>query len=406
MNKKKSKDSLLIEEQGREIGLLNKKIAVLINVADELEEEKDDNYNKSKGYFKKLINEYEKTEARFHESEERFRTLYKNARIGMPINNLEGNFIEVNPWFLQMIGYTESELFKLHISDITHADDRGNSKKLMTKLLAGKIESFDINKRYISKNGSVLHCNTVVMPLRDTSGNIFLFAALVRDISQQIKNEQRIIQAIIETEEAERKRFSYDLHDGLGQKIAAANMYMNTLESIAKEQFDPEALEIFTTGKKLINEATKETRNISHNITPVGLEKDGLIETLRKIFENYMRINKGINFKLNAKNLKLHKGKELTLYRILQELVSNILKHSKAKNATFQFEEANDILRVMVCDDGVGFNVEEVRKKRTGLGLVSVEHRLYSINGKIDIQSGAGKGTKIEMVINKKTYLS
>ena len=109
----------------------------------------------------------------------------------------------------------------------------------------------------------------------------------VEDITRKKEADKKTLKAIIQAEETERQRLAHDLHDGLGQRIAAANMSVSALSSFAHEQFDDEAMKIFNIAKRLIHEATVESRAVSHNIMPRSLKDFGLEQSIRDMVDNY-----------------------------------------------------------------------------------------------------------------------
>ena len=313
------------------------------------------------------------------------------------IADQNANFKKVNLMFSELLGYSEDELIGTSFLDYVSPNDLEATKKEIKKLMEGEpIQNFTI--RYLCKDDSYRWLSWSSTP--DYSSKLFYFAA--RDISEQKENDQKILQAIIKAEEIERQRFSHDLHDGLGQKISAANMYINVLEKHAKETFDEEAFQIFDTCKDLINDATKETRIVSHNIMPRTLKEFGLAHSIREMLSNYKKINETINFKVNFNNNKLVLSEmlELTLYRITQELVNNAIKHAKAKNIVVSIDETSNDLKLIVKDDGIGFNVEDTLalKSGGGIGINNLRQRMQAINGEMKIKSKPLAGTTITLI--------
>ena len=224
------------------------------------------------------------------------------------------------------------------------------------------------------------------------------------DVTEKEMHYFKIQNAIIKTEEAERQRISHDLHDGLGQTIAAANMFMNTMESMAEEYFDNRSMKIFITGKELIQKAARETRLVSHNIMPRSLKQFGLEKTISQLLNNYETINKdlSISFNSNLNNNRFNGEKELTLFRAIQESVNNAIKHSGSNKIKCNLKKVEDTLNIEVNDYGIGFDIDKIKKDNTGIGLVSLSQRVKMIGGKLEINSVLGKGTTVKIVVNLK----
>jgi signal transduction histidine kinase len=186
--------------------------------------------------------------------------------------------------------------------------------------------------------------------------------------------------AIITTQEQEQKRIAADLHDELGGNLAAIKMTLQSFHLSAKQK------EIIN---YLIDKASNNTRNIAHDLMPPEFENTSLLELLDKF---YLRLNtKGtiiFYYHSTGAGHLFNKQKELMFYRIILELTNNIIKHSKATEATIQFIYYDDHLEIMVEDNGTGID----KNTSEGIGLKTVQSRLDYLRGNMNVDSGA-KGT-------------
>jgi signal transduction histidine kinase len=283
-----------------------------------------------------------------------------------------------------------------------HEDDLLVANAEVEKALSGEKELNTIfrirtatgNVKYIQAKGSVKF-NSKKEAVRMVGVNY--------DVTERENSQFEIQNAIIKTEEAERQRISHDLHDGLGQTIAAANMFINTMESFAKEQFDAEAMSVFNSGKKLIRKAARETRLASHNITPRSLKQFGLEEALTQLIQSYLKINNNHNLIIdsNLKDFRFLEDVELAIFRALQESINNAMKHSGASKIICELKKNENKLSVAIIDNGSGFRMEEVKKVRDGgIGLISLSQRIKMIGGKLEIDSAIGKGTAVKILVD------
>lgn len=217
--------------------------------------------------------------------------------------------------------------------------------------------------------------------------------------SEQIKfleGQQQLIslQSMVNGQEAERTRIAKDLHDGLGGLFSTVKMYFSTLEH-EQEQLKEDIL--FKKSYELIDTASEEIRRIAHNMMPEVLMKLGLVPALQDVCSN-ISAGKLLQVKLQQYGMekRLNISTEIMLYRIVQELLNNIIKHAKATEAIVQFNRNADKLTVTVEDNGMGFNLMDVDAKNHA-GLDTIRSRVSYLNGNISIESQQQIGTTIMM---------
>lgn len=302
----------------------------------------------------------------------------------------------ITPSVTTILGYVEKEMIGKKVIDYIHPDDWKKAENI-TKINKQKKQNLNHDVYKVrTKKGDIRHLRMTITNHFDKPA-INGFVINAQDVTHLINTEKEKYQTILNTEQTERRRIAHDLHDGLGQTIAAANMCMDVLDDFAKEQFDEEVYDIFKTGKKLISDATKETRLVSHNIMPRSLKQYGLEDASRTMIENYKRINKEIDFEFesNMNAIRFNDEVELTIYRVLQEAINNAVKYSKAQNISVRLNVLGKRLFIYIDDNGVGFDVEDAKSRKSGLGLTSLAERVNIIGGSFDIKSELGKGTSI-----------
>ncbi|WP_165899504.1 tetratricopeptide repeat-containing sensor histidine kinase [Roseivirga ehrenbergii] len=211
------------------------------------------------------------------------------------------------------------------------------------------------------------------------------------------KQEITSLQGVLEGQETERRRIAIDLHDRLGGILSMVKLHFSVVtESLSK---DDQAHAKFMKASDLLDQATGEVRSISHNLMSGVLTKFGLVPALEDLKDKISQTGKlKVSLYSNDLNNVLTAEQELQLYRIVQELISNILKHSHAKEANIQLTKGEDSVNLIVEDDGVGFDLKEVNKK-TGIGLINLKARVSKLNGNFHIDSGRGAGTTISIDI-------
>ena len=215
------------------------------------------------------------------------------------------------------------------------------------------------------------------------------------------KNQKLLaLDAMITGQEVERKRIAQDLHDGLGALLSTVQMHFN---SITEEIKKLNELDIYSTANTLLDEACQEVRKIAHNMMPGTLLKLGLIAALKDLCNKIM-ISNNLKIDFHAFNMedRLDETVEITIYRLVQEALNNIIKHAKAKEVIVQLSRQEDSISITVEDDGVGFYVSEAKAKN-GMGIRNLDSRVKYLDGELEINSEPGKGTSIniELPINK-----
>lgn len=207
--------------------------------------------------------------------------------------------------------------------------------------------------------------------------------------------EKLFLNAIIQTEEKERKRFAKDLHDGMGPLLSSVKM---SVSSLAQMQHDKASREIIDNTEIVINEAIKSLKEISDNLSPHVLNNFGLVRALSN-FANKININKTIRIKLNStlKDERFDTNVEVVLYRVICELINNTIKHAHAKKIDISLTREDEHINIVYKDDGKGFDVGKIidQPSLSGMGFSNIYSRINSLKGEIDISSEQRKGTRV-----------
>jgi len=212
----------------------------------------------------------------------------------------------------------------------------------------------------------------------------------------QLEEEKKLMaaHAIVDGQEEERKRIAKELHDGLGVLLSTARMQFSAIKDKS-----PENKPLIEKASKLIEQAAGDVRKISHNMMPGLLTKFGLYEAVEDIFEN-INDTQGLNaeLKIEGETFRLPENKEIMLYRIIQEMVNNTLKHAEAKNISLKMVIQPNQLKILYSDDGKGFDAEEKLISKS-IGLTSIQSRVKFINGEVGIKSKPGLGVNFNIAV-------
>ncbi|MCX3266973.1 histidine kinase [Pedobacter agri] len=200
---------------------------------------------------------------------------------------------------------------------------------------------------------------------------------------QRFLEEKNKAVAILETEENERRRISGDLHDGVGQTLAAASLQLKKAKNdIAQLQKLDD----------LIDQAANEVRMLSHEMTPEMVLHFGLVKAMEQVIDRLNDVQNFTVFKFfkHVEFDDVNQVRAVVVYRSFQELTNNILKHAKAKNVGVHLNMSDDEILLMIEDDGIGYDKNEIK---LGLGLQNLESRIRIFNGHLEVDSTIGKGT-------------
>lgn len=212
---------------------------------------------------------------------------------------------------------------------------------------------------------------------------------------------------ILEAQENERKRISRDIHDGPAQYIANILMKADICERIIRIDMDKGIAELNDL-KSAVRQALKEVRGIIYDLRPMSLDDLGLNKTIEEFVKKFNEDGTLIvHLKLKPIKDEVESIIQIAVFRIVQEIVNNVKKHARANQIQIALDYGSKYLRVIIVDDGIGFNVEEtLQKVRTGgssYGLIGILERVKQLQGQIIIDSSAGKGTayNVKLPVNR-----
>jgi PAS domain S-box-containing protein len=216
-----------------------------------------------------------------------------------------------------------------------------------------------------------------------------------KDMSIQMELQNKVLKAIIETEEKERIRFAKDIHDSIGQQLSAIKFYIGTSADAVE---DPRQKMILLKANSALVDVQADMRNICFNIMPKSLEIFGLVKAVEELCsKNELLVKMHISIKESRNFPQLPVQQSFALFRIIQEFINNAIKHSKADRLQIEFASKNKLAFITLIDNGVGFDMSKLRNR--GMGLNNVKSRIRPYNGEVDIISRPGKGTRYKIVI-------
>ncbi|HNR19151.1 MAG TPA: sensor histidine kinase [Bacteroidia bacterium] len=313
----------------------------------------------------------------------------------------EGNFTKALQYQKLSKAYNDSLLDETSNRQIEELRTQYETEKKETE---NKILTVENNR----KDTEILKSRNEKIFLLAAIGLILItgwFAWMHFKLKQQKAHQQELMrqkeirsQAVIDAEEKERQRIGKDLHDGVGQLLSAARMNVTNLENIFLHQPVQQQIN-FKNAVDLIDESVKEVRAISHNMMPNMLIKSGLVKAVREFIDKISSTGKlKIELQTIGLDQRLNLNTENILFRVLQEIVNNIIKHARATEVSIQLIRHDNEMVLMVEDNGVGFDAKKIRMF-DGIGLKNIQSRVEYLNGTVDFDSQPGKGTTVNIQV-------
>jgi PAS domain S-box-containing protein len=351
------------------------------------------------------IKERKRAEEALRESEERFRNAFDFAAIGMALVSPDGHFLQVNKSLCDKVGYSTKDLLARDFQSITHPDDLEADLGLVRQMLEGSIPYYHLEKRYLHKEGRIVWAFLSVSLLRGRQGEPLYFISQIEDITER-KNAEKTLQGynlrlkalshqILGTQETERRRLARELHDEIGQMLTTVGMRLHRLKTVC----DATAEVALNEDIAIVNRAIEQVRELSLNLRPPMLDVLGLEAALRWYAQKQSE-RSGLEVQL-AGHLnvpRLDPDLEIACFRVVQESITNVLRHAQARHVWIELQEEDAELSVVIRDDGVGFDVAAMQKRAGcggSFGILAMRERIELLSGRLEIQSAPGQGTRI-----------
>jgi PAS domain S-box-containing protein len=350
------------------------------------------------------IDERKLVEKSLLESEEKYRLLTSNMVDILSLFDTSGRILYINNSVFTHLGYNPVSLIGKSVSNLFLKSDYQKVRNFLKKGEFNKISNIGYVCRIINRNKEFNWFETNVLPLKNKDGVVDRIQCVSRNISDKIENElkleeerQNVLTALIDGQEIERQRISMELHDGLGQRLAGIKMKLENSSILDLEKTRQIVNEVKTDFWKMID----EIRMISNNVSPTILSQWGLIPSLSDLGKQF-KSNTGItlDFTVMGNFEKISEKIAFYVYRIVQEGLTNVAKHSGATSVKLALIEKENYLLILIEDDGKGIIFEKNAIIR-GNGLKNMKQRALLLKGDLNIESEKGSGTIICVRIPK-----
>jgi PAS domain S-box-containing protein len=304
------------------------------------------------------------------------------------INDFTGNILKANKKFFQINFFAERAIKKYSIFHMLAPECQQIYRERLEIIRTGNSVG-PMEYRLVDDAGRPIYVEMTSQPIIYQSKKAIL--TRIRNISSQKEMEKKLFETILQTEEKEKQRFAMDLHDELGPFLSGIKLYIDEIELCRRN--DSRRIELMNFLRKMVDEAIAKTKLISNSLMSHTLMDFGLAKALAS-FVQQMNIMHQIRIDLEIKNMTttLNKTLEISIYRIMIELINNSLKHSEAKRIEICLYDENNSIKATYKDDGRGFDVEKEFETPGGIGLNSIVNRLQSIRASYNFSSKPNKG--------------
>jgi len=347
------------------------------------------------------ITEQKKAQEALQQSHAQLQTIYDEMIEGLLITDIETKrFVRVNSSMCRMLGYPEEELLAAAIKDIHPPEEVPDDLQRFQTVAEGR-RTINEDRPVLRKDGSIFYADITGRPILYQGRPCVL--ALFRDVTERkraqeaLERERQSLWHMLQASDHERQTISYEIHDGLAQYLAAANMHLQMFDHLRDGNCE-EAKKAYDAAVQLVRQSHAESRRLISGVRPPVLDEAGL-ETAVAHLVHDQRMFKGPKIKLDSdvEFSRLPSILENSLYRIAQEALTNACKHSKSENVVVTLAQEGQEVRLEVQDWGIGFDPESVQKGH--FGLESIRQRVRLLGGRLAVESKAGAGTLIQVVV-------
>ncbi len=343
--------------------------------------------------YEMTISGYRETNAALQASEERYRELFENANDIVFTTDPEGRLTSINRAGERLTGYRRDEPPPVPVNLLV-LEYFEPAIKMFEQLLAGRTpptQEFEI----LAKDGHPLTVEVSARPILK-EGQTVGVQGIARDITERKRAEQAL-HRLNEALEDRARHIAHELHDEASQILVSVHIAIDGLA----HTLPPAGQQTIGEIKELIEQIESELRRLSHELRPTILDDLGLVPALEFLAQG---VSKRFKIPISVEgstNGRLSPQLEVALYRVAQEALNNMMRHSKAAHGFIQMKHENNHVLLTIADDGVGFDVPAVmrQKGRQGLGLIGMRERLIPLHGECIINSSPGKGTEVSVLV-------
>jgi PAS domain S-box-containing protein len=357
-----------------------------------------------------------RSQSTLFESEQRLRVALQATNQGLFDLDLRTLESTVTPEYANLLGYAPAAFQESREkwNARLHPEDRERVEKIFEDYLAGRIPEYRVESRQRTATGEwrwILSLGKIVQRDKKSNQPIRMLGTYA-DITQQKLAELRIEEQaeslrklsahLVESQDIERRRVARELHDTTAQQLAALGMNLAVVEKLIGDH-SPKVARLLVDSQTLVEEATQEIRTTTYLLHPPLLEAAGLAGAIRDYADGFSRRSGlKIDVAVPADFARLPRDVELALFRVVQEGLANVRRHSRSASATIQLEKADTVVKLAVRDAGTGIPEEKLARLKNqtgelGVGIAGMHERLHQLGGRLEIESSA-QGTVVRAI--------
>ncbi|MGE5073272.1 MAG: PAS domain S-box protein, partial [Anaerolineae bacterium] len=344
-------------------------------------------------------------------SEERFQAIFDATSLGIKILDLSGNILQTNTSFQRIMGYSEAEIVGRRFYDFLHPSDMGRAVSVFQRIKRDGVSSLRFQHRAVHKNGSTIWVNATFSAVRKGGGDqsLAFIVSILEDVTEQKKVESEMTELknrLQSMMELERLRLAHELHDGPMQDLYSVVYELEELRA----KTDPDVNASLGRVSENVHRVLKDLRETAKELRPPTISQFGLEKTIRSYMADLQEKHPDLSLQLALArdHQLLPEDVRLALFRVLQQALTNIIRHAEATEVRVRFSFDAEEARLEVSDNGKGFRVPStwIDFVREGhYGLAGAAERVNALGGIFTVESQPPEATTVRAVIPWKEHM-